>query len=68
MRADGVGAGMADLVSSCRLLSALQSIPGPQMPGIVGLAHVETLPAPKVRAFVEFMCDRYPEMSLVLKG
>jgi DNA-binding transcriptional LysR family regulator len=26
------------------------------------------LPAPKVRAFVEFMCDRYPEGSLVLKG
>jgi DNA-binding transcriptional LysR family regulator len=26
------------------------------------------LPAPKVRAFVEFMCDRYPEVSLVLKG
>jgi DNA-binding transcriptional LysR family regulator len=24
------------------------------------------LPAPKVRAFVEFMCDRYPEASLVL--
>ena len=26
------------------------------------------LPAPKVRAFVDFMCDRYPEVSLVLKG
>lgn len=26
------------------------------------------LPAPKVRAFVEFMCDQYPEGSLVLKG
>jgi DNA-binding transcriptional LysR family regulator len=26
------------------------------------------LPAPKVRAFVEFMCERYPEVSLVLKG
>ncbi|MET0497145.1 MAG: LysR family transcriptional regulator [Steroidobacteraceae bacterium] len=26
------------------------------------------LPAPKVRAFVEFICDRYPEVSLVLKG
>ena len=26
------------------------------------------LPAPKVRAFVEFMCDQYPEVSLVLKG
>jgi DNA-binding transcriptional LysR family regulator len=26
------------------------------------------LPAPKVRAFVEFMCDRYPGESLVLKG
>jgi DNA-binding transcriptional LysR family regulator len=26
------------------------------------------LPAPKVRAFVEFMCDRYPEVSLALKG
>jgi DNA-binding transcriptional LysR family regulator len=26
------------------------------------------LPAPKVRAFVEFMCSRYPEGSLVLKG
>jgi DNA-binding transcriptional LysR family regulator len=26
------------------------------------------LPAPKVRAFVEFMCDRHPEESLVLKG
>jgi DNA-binding transcriptional LysR family regulator len=26
------------------------------------------LPAPKVRAFVEFMCERYPEESLVLKG
>jgi DNA-binding transcriptional LysR family regulator len=26
------------------------------------------LPAPKVRAFVEFMCDRYPEVSLVLRG
>jgi DNA-binding transcriptional LysR family regulator len=26
------------------------------------------LPAPKVRAFVEFMCERYPEASLVLKG
>jgi len=24
------------------------------------------LPAPKVRAFVDFMCDRYPEASLVL--
>ena len=26
------------------------------------------LPAPKVRAFVEFMCGRYPEGSLVLNG
>ncbi|MBB3804850.1 DNA-binding transcriptional LysR family regulator [Xanthomonas arboricola] len=26
------------------------------------------LAAPKVRAFVDFMCDRYPEGSLVLKG
>ena len=26
------------------------------------------LAAPKVRAFVEFMCARYPSMSLVLKG
>lgn len=26
------------------------------------------LPAPKVRAFVDFVCDRYPEESLVLKG
>lgn len=26
------------------------------------------LPSPKVRAFVEFMCDRYPAGSLVLKG
>ena len=26
------------------------------------------LAAPKVRAFVEFMCERYPEVSLVLKG
>ncbi len=26
------------------------------------------LPAPKVRAFVEFMCERYPEGSLVLRG
>lgn len=26
------------------------------------------LPAPKVRAFVEFMCERYPEESLVLVG
>jgi DNA-binding transcriptional LysR family regulator len=26
------------------------------------------LPAPKVRAFVEFMCNRYPEESLVLTG
>jgi len=26
------------------------------------------LPAPKVRAFVDFMCSRYPEGSLVLKG
>jgi len=26
------------------------------------------LPAPKVRAFVDFMCDQYPEVSLVLKG
>jgi DNA-binding transcriptional LysR family regulator len=26
------------------------------------------LPAPKVRAFVDFMCDRYPDVSLVLKG
>lgn len=26
------------------------------------------LPAPKVRAFVDFMCDRYPEASLVLRG
>jgi DNA-binding transcriptional LysR family regulator len=26
------------------------------------------LPAPKVRAFVDFMCEQYPEVSLVLKG
>jgi DNA-binding transcriptional LysR family regulator len=26
------------------------------------------LPAPKVRAFVDFICDRYPAVSLVLKG
>ncbi|MES2025787.1 MAG: LysR family transcriptional regulator [Pseudomonadota bacterium] len=26
------------------------------------------LAAPKVRAFVDFMCARYPDMSLVLKG
>jgi DNA-binding transcriptional LysR family regulator len=26
------------------------------------------LPAPKVRAFVDFMCDQYPDVSLVLKG
>lgn len=26
------------------------------------------LPAPKVRAFVEFICERYPEESLVLVG
>jgi DNA-binding transcriptional LysR family regulator len=26
------------------------------------------LAAPKVRAFVEFMCERYPEVSLILKG
>jgi DNA-binding transcriptional LysR family regulator len=26
------------------------------------------LPAPKVRAFVEFICQRYPDVSLVLKG
>lgn len=26
------------------------------------------LAAPKVRAFVDFLCARYPEMSLVLKG
>jgi DNA-binding transcriptional LysR family regulator len=26
------------------------------------------LPAPKVRAFVDFMCDRYPQVSLVLEG
>lgn len=26
------------------------------------------LPAPKVRAFVEFMCKRYPEEHLVLRG
>jgi len=26
------------------------------------------LAPPKVRAFVDFMCDRYPEVSLVLKG
>jgi DNA-binding transcriptional LysR family regulator len=26
------------------------------------------LPAPKVRAFVEFMCDQYPDVSLVLRG
>ena len=26
------------------------------------------LPAPKVRAFVEFMCTQYPQVSLVLKG
>ena len=26
------------------------------------------LPAPKVRAFVEFMCDRYPDASLILQG
>jgi DNA-binding transcriptional LysR family regulator len=26
------------------------------------------LSSPKVRAFVEFMCDQFPEASLVLKG
>jgi hypothetical protein len=26
------------------------------------------LAAPKVRAFVDFMCARYPDMSLVLEG
>ncbi|MGM9487014.1 LysR family transcriptional regulator [Ideonella sp. YS5] len=26
------------------------------------------LPAPKVRAFVDFMCEQYPEASLVLNG
>jgi DNA-binding transcriptional LysR family regulator len=26
------------------------------------------LPSPKVRAFVEFICDRYPKASLVLRG
>jgi len=26
------------------------------------------LPAPKVRAFVDFMCGRYPEELLVLRG
>ena len=26
------------------------------------------LTAPKVRAFVDFMCAKYPDMSLVLKG
>lgn len=26
------------------------------------------LPPPKVRAFVDFICERYPEMSLVLTG
>ncbi|KFA10154.1 transcriptional regulator [Xanthomonas vasicola pv. musacearum NCPPB 2005] len=26
------------------------------------------LAAPKVRAFVDFICARYPDMSLVLKG
>ncbi|MNL63267.1 DNA-binding transcriptional activator GcvA [compost metagenome] len=26
------------------------------------------LAAPKVRAFVDFMCSKYPDMSLVLKG
>jgi DNA-binding transcriptional LysR family regulator len=26
------------------------------------------LPAPKVRAFVDFLCDQYPEESLVLNG
>jgi DNA-binding transcriptional LysR family regulator len=44
--------------------------------GVVTGAEVELwvlhtsrrLPAPKVRAFVEFMCQRYPEVSLVLKG
>jgi DNA-binding transcriptional LysR family regulator len=44
--------------------------------GIVSGADVELwvmhtsrrLPAPKVRAFVDFMCDRYPEVSLVLSG
>jgi DNA-binding transcriptional LysR family regulator len=44
--------------------------------GIISGAEVELwvlhtsrrLPAPKVRAFVDFMCDRYPEVSLVLKG
>jgi DNA-binding transcriptional LysR family regulator len=37
----------------------------------VGLWVLHTsrrLPAPKVRAFVEFMCNRYPEGSLVLTG
>ncbi|MNF06752.1 DNA-binding transcriptional activator GcvA [compost metagenome] len=26
------------------------------------------LAAPKVRAFVDFMCAKYPDMSLALKG
>jgi len=26
------------------------------------------LPAPKVRAFVDFMCEQYPQESLVLNG
>jgi len=37
----------------------------------VGLWVLHTsrrLPAPKVRAFVDFMCERYPEESLVLMG
>lgn len=37
----------------------------------VGLWVLHTsrrLPAPKVRAFVEFICERYPEESLVLVG
>jgi DNA-binding transcriptional LysR family regulator len=37
----------------------------------VGLWVLHTsrrLPAPKVRAFIEFMCNRYPEGSLVLTG
>jgi DNA-binding transcriptional LysR family regulator len=44
--------------------------------GAVSAADVELwvlhtsrrLPAPKVRAFVEFMCNRYPDESLVLNG
>ncbi|QGW83167.1 LysR family transcriptional regulator [Variovorax paradoxus] len=37
----------------------------------VGLWVLHTsrrLPAPKVRAFVEFMCEQYPQESLVLNG